>query len=161
MNGKIVHLTGNGHYDHPQHGRLFKHLYVFEDGQELSANHKTDASPFKVGDEVEFEVKGTNSYGSYGSVKRPDTDGKYTKSSSFGDDRSVIIERSWAMGQAVSMMGALPVRSHEAVVEYMKDVCVLAEAILLARDTFPKFDKDDAVRARWGAEMAAPGEMPF
>jgi len=160
MKGKIVHLTGNGHYDHPQHGRLFKHLYVFEDGQEMTANHKTEVSPFKEGDEVEFDVKGTNSYGSYGSVKKPDIEGKFTKSN-FGDDRSVIIERSWAMGQAVSMMGPLPIRTHKSVVEYMKDVCVLAETVLLARDTFPKFDKDDAVRARWGAAMAEPTEMPF
>jgi hypothetical protein len=160
MISKITHISPNGHYDSP-HGRLFKQQYVFEDGGELSANHKSENSPFKVGDEVEYEVNGTNSYGAWGKVRKPDTDGKYTKANAGGDDRSVIIERSWAMGQAVSMMGALPVRDHKAIVEYMKDVCILAQTILTARDTFPKFHQDDAVDARWGAQMAGKGEMPF
>lgn len=160
MISKITQITPNGHYD-SAHGRLYKQQYVFEDGGEISANHKTENSPFKIGDEIEYDIKGSNSYGNWGSVRKPDAEGKYTNGGAASDDRSVIIERSWAMGQAVSMMGALPVRNHKAVVEYMKDACVLAETILLARDTFPKFDKDDAVRARWGSAMAEPGEMPF
>jgi hypothetical protein len=161
MIAKITHISPNGHYDSP-HGRLFKQQYVFEDGAELSANHKTENSPFKVGDEVEYEVNGTNSYGAWGKVRRPDTDGKFTKSNSAGgDDRSVIIERSWAMGHAIQMLGPVPTRSHDAVLEYMNDACVLAQVILTSRDTFPKFDAQDAVRARWDSRMAKDGEMPF
>ena len=96
MISKITQITPNGHYDSP-HGRLFKQQYIFEDGAELSANHKTETSPFKVGEEVEYEIGGSNSYGSWGKVRRPDTQGKYNNSG--GDDRSVVIERSWAMGQ--------------------------------------------------------------
>ena len=161
MISKITHIAANGHYDSP-HGRLFKQQYAFEDGAELSANHKTEASPFKVGDEVEYEVNGTNSYGAWGKVRRPDSEGKYNNAGGGGgEDRSVVIERSWAMGQAISMMGALPVRDHKAIVEYMKDACILAQTILAARDTFPKFEQDDAVAARWGSKMAGKGEMPF
>tara|TARA_R110002167_G_scaffold68414_2_gene193050 strand:- start:6720 stop:7205 length:486 start_codon:yes stop_codon:yes gene_type:complete len=161
MIAKIKHITENGHYDSP-HGRLYKQMYTFDDSVEVSANHKSEASPFKIGEEVEYEIGGSNSYGNWGRVRKPDSEGKYTKSNTAADgDRSVVIERSWAMGQAVSMMGSLPARNHSAVVEYMKDMCVLAETILLARDTFPKFDQDDAVRARWGAAMAEDNEMPF
>ncbi len=161
MIAKITHITGNGHYD-GQHGRLFKQLYVFDNDVEVSANHKTEESPFSIGDEVEYEIAGTNSYGSWGKVRRPDSEGKYSKKSvTVGDDRSVIIERSWAMGQAISMMGAVPARNHKAIVEYMKDTCILADTILNARDTFPKFHQDDAVKSRWASEMASPDEQPF
>jgi len=161
MIAKIKHITGNGHYD-GQHGRLFKQLYVFDNDVELSANHKTADSPFSIGDEVEYEIAGTNSYGSWGKVRKPDAEGKYSKKSvTVGDDRSVVIERSWAMGQAISMMGSLPARNQDSVVEYMKDACVLAETILNARDTFPKFHQDDAVKARWASEMAGEDELPF
>ena len=78
MIAKIKHITGNGHYD-GQHGRLFKQLYVFDNDVEVSANHKTETSPFSIGDEVEYEIAGTNSYGSWGKVRRPDSEGKFSK----------------------------------------------------------------------------------
>ena len=140
MIAKITHITGNGHYD-GQHGRLFKQLYVFDDDVEVSANHKTETSPFKIGDEVEYEIAGTNSYGSWGKVRRPDQDGKYSKKSVTvgGDDRSVVIERSWAMGQAISMMGVLPSRNDSAIDAYFSLAGELAKTILSLRDTFPHY----------------------
>tara|TARA_R110000822_G_scaffold67112_4_gene163656 strand:+ start:9 stop:578 length:570 start_codon:yes stop_codon:yes gene_type:complete len=140
MIAKITHITGNGHYD-GQHGRLFKQLYVFDDDVEVSANHKTETSPFKIGDEVEYEIAGTNSYGSWGKVRRPDQDGKYSKKSvTVGtDDRSIIIERSWAMGQAISMMGVLPSRNDSAIDAYFSLAGELAKTILSLRDTFPHY----------------------
>ncbi len=139
MIAKITHITGNGHYDSP-HGRLFKQLYVFDDDVEVSANHKTEASPFKIGDEVEYEIVGTNSYGSWGKVRRPDKDGKYSKKSvTVGDDRSQVIERSWALGQAISMMGVLPSRNDSAIDAYFSLAGELAKTILSLRDTFPHY----------------------
>lgn len=67
---KITHVTGNGHYD-SNYGRLYKFEYTFDDGVTLSANHKTENCPFKNGDEVEYEIKGSNDYGSYGKVSKP------------------------------------------------------------------------------------------
>ena len=160
MIAKITQISANGHYDHPTHGRLFKQQYVFEDGEEVNANHKSEASPFQVGDAVEYEIKGSNSYGNWGSVRKPDAEGRFSGGGG-REDRSVVIERSWAMGQAVSMLGTLPARNHKAIVEYMKDACILAETFLTARDTFPKFHQDDAVAARWGADRADAGDLPF
>ena len=67
---KVKSVTANGTYDHPQHGTFYKYEYVFDDNQVLAANHKSQ-SPFKQGDTVEYLVKGTNEYGSYGTVSKP------------------------------------------------------------------------------------------
>ena len=140
MIAKITHITGNGTYNSP-HGMLYKQLYVFDDTVEVSANHKTEASPFKIGDEVEYEINGSNSYGAWGKVRRPDQEGKFSKKSVTvgSDDRSVIIERSWAMGQAISMMGALPTRNDSAIDAYFSLAGELAKTILSLRDTFPHY----------------------
>lgn len=50
---------------------FFKFDYEFEDGTSLAANHKENPAPFKVGDTVEYKVKGSNDYGSYGTVGKP------------------------------------------------------------------------------------------
>ena len=68
---KIKNIQGAGDYD-SKHGKLYKFEYEFEDGTILTANHKTQQSPFKIGDEAAYEVKGTNDYGSWGKVSKPD-----------------------------------------------------------------------------------------
>jgi len=139
MIAKITHITGNGTYNSP-HGMLYKQLYVFDDSVEVSANHKTEKSPFNIGDEVEYEINGSNSYGAWGKVRRPEQQGKFTKKPiTVGDDRSVVIERSWAMGQAVAMMGALPSRNDSAIDAYFSLAAELAKTILSLRDTFPHY----------------------
>lgn len=72
MLSEITQITGNGTYDGP-HGLLYKFEYSFKDGAILTARHKTPNSPFKVGDVAEYEIKGTNDYGSWGKVQKPDT----------------------------------------------------------------------------------------
>tara|TARA_R110002050_G_scaffold40941_1_gene99580 strand:- start:1100 stop:1756 length:657 start_codon:yes stop_codon:yes gene_type:complete len=164
MIAKITHITGNGHYDSP-HGRLFKQLYVFDDNVEVSANHKTEKSPFKIGDEVDYEINGTNSYGAWGRVRRPDQDGKYSKKSvtvgggrnNLDDDRSVVIERSWAMGQAISMMGVLPSRNDSAIDAYFSLAGELAKTILSLRDTFPHYKEgvfeSDTIPSKYNTKL--------
>lgn len=71
MTSKIKNIQGAGDYD-SKHGKLYKFEYEFEDGTILTANHKTQQSPFKIGDEAAYEVKGTNDYGSWGKVSKPD-----------------------------------------------------------------------------------------
>lgn len=67
---KVKNVTGNGTYD-SQYGLLYKFEYTFEDGQVLNANHKTSDGAFKIGEDVEYEIKGTNDYGSWGKVSKP------------------------------------------------------------------------------------------
>ena len=63
---------------------LYKFNYIMEDGTQLSGSHKTDKG-FAVGEDVEYEVKGSNSYGSYGSVGKPKEEGSnYSSGSNSG-----------------------------------------------------------------------------
>lgn len=62
----------NETYQSPN-GLLYKFNYEMEDGMKLVANHKTEQCPFKAGDEVDYHIKGSNSYGSWGAVKKPES----------------------------------------------------------------------------------------
>ena len=67
---KVKNVTGNVTWDSPN-GTLYKFEYTMEDGTVLTAQHKTQDGNFNIGDEVEYEVKGSNSYGSWGKVSKP------------------------------------------------------------------------------------------
>ena len=71
MKAKITNIQANGTYD-SKFGMLYKQEYSFDDGTVLTANHKTEGSPFKPGDEIEYEIKGSNDYGQWGKVGKPD-----------------------------------------------------------------------------------------
>lgn len=71
---KVKSVQGNGTYD-SQYGTLYKFEYHLEDGATFTANHKTD-SPLPVGTEVDYEIKGTNEYGSYGKISKHKEDFK-------------------------------------------------------------------------------------
>ncbi len=71
---KVKQIQSTGTYE-SQHGTLYKFEYLMEDESSLVANHKTKESPFSVGDEVDYHIKGTNNYGSWGSVKKPEQEG--------------------------------------------------------------------------------------
>jgi hypothetical protein len=83
------------------------------DGKTLTANHKTQVCPFKPGDDVEYEVKGSNSYGSWGTVKKPSLPGgsNYNRPYNSGGDSSLpafntqhaIIYQN-ALGQANTLL---------------------------------------------------------
>lgn len=49
---------------------FYKYIYEFEDTECISANHKVK-EPFKVGETVEYEIKGSSDYGSWGKVFKP------------------------------------------------------------------------------------------
>lgn len=70
---KVKSVQANGTYD-SNYGLLYKYEYEFEDGTVLTANHKSQ-NPFPVGEEIEYEVKGTNEYGSWGKVSKPKENG--------------------------------------------------------------------------------------
>ena len=66
---KVKSVQGNGTYE-SQYGILYKFDYEFEDGTYLSANHKSQ-NPFKVGETVEYNVKGNAGGMDYGTVSKP------------------------------------------------------------------------------------------
>jgi len=67
---KVKSVQPNGTYD-SAHGTLFKFEYEMEDGVVLAANHKSQDGFLKVSESVEYTIKGTNTYGNYGSVSKP------------------------------------------------------------------------------------------
>jgi hypothetical protein len=114
MKSKITNITGNGTFD-SKHGLLYKFEYTFEDGVTIAANHKTNASPFTIGQEIEYEVKGTNDYGAWGSVKKPDENFNNAASASANqnsqtsnDDRQKLIVAQSSLKAAVEFHNSTP-----------------------------------------------------
>ena len=99
MISKITNIQGAGTYD-SQYGTLYKFEYTFEDGTTLVANHKTQNSPFNVGDSAEYEVKGSNDHGSWGKVGKPDAN---PQRGGNDHDRQDAISRSVALNNAVQL----------------------------------------------------------
>ena len=157
MISKVKEVSPNGTWDSPN-GTLYKFDYLMDDGAELTANHKSPSCPFKAGDEVEYEIKGSNSYGSWGKVGKP---GGYQPRGQQSADTTERIERSWAMGHAVQMLGPLKAVNTKSVKAYMTEACRLADILLKARDTFPKFEEDEVVRSHWESQAAPEGDLPF
>ena len=120
---KVKSVTGNGSFE-SEYGALqesgkkllFSFEYEMEDGTILTANHKTDTSPFAIGTDVEYEVTKTHpEYGKSGKVKKPDT-GQYSGSNnsySKGDDsaRQLMIVRQSSLNRAVEII------SHNAAIQ--------------------------------------------
>ncbi len=65
---KVKSVQGCGTYD-SQYGVLYKYDYELEDGTSLVANHKK-AIALAVGTDVEYEIKGSNDSGSWGTVQK-------------------------------------------------------------------------------------------
>lgn len=94
MKTKVKSVQANGTYQ-SKFGLLYKFDYEFEDGKSLSANHKTQEGNFKPGDEVEYEIKGSNDYGSWGSVSKPKEEFKKN------DDVEIYIIRQSSLTRAI------------------------------------------------------------
>ena len=102
----VKEVTGAETYD-SAYGLLYKYEYTFEDGVTLTANHKKEGGNFQVGAEVEYEIKGNNDKGSWGTVKKPDS-GDYNASNSskaqVKDDIQLMIVRQNALGHATELL---------------------------------------------------------
>lgn len=162
MIGTVKEVQPNGTWDGPQ-GLLYKFAYLMEDGTEVTANHKSASCPFTAGDEVEYEVKGSNSFGAWGKVSKV---GGYTapmnpRGQKMDSDTQQRIERSWAMGHAIQILGPIGSVNTKSVKGYMTEACRLADILLKARDTFPKFELDEVVRSYWESQMASKEDLPF
>jgi hypothetical protein len=128
---KVKSVQGSGTYD-SKFGLLYKFEYQMEDNTVLTANHKTENS-FKVGDEVEYEVKGSNDYGSYGSVGKPKEQHQPQKSK---DDYVKGIEVGHAVNNAVNLICAgveLDVKdvnsNEEKIYKYAKTIMAISNRL--------------------------------
>ena len=103
---KVKSCQGAGDWSN-EHGTFYKFEYAMEDGTVLTASHKKQEG-FPIGAEIEYEIKGTNDHGSYGSVKKPDS-GNYSGSNASkggGDDsaRQLMIVRQSSLNRAVEIL---------------------------------------------------------
>lgn len=99
--------------DLPKHGEklLYKFEYEMEDGTILTANHKTNTSPFAIGAEVEYEVrKNDPQHGKSGKVSKPDSvnfksNGSSTPKGGVTEDlRQLMIVRQSSLNRAVEIL---------------------------------------------------------
>ena len=99
---KVASIQGAGTYE-GQHGILYSFDYSFDDETTLRANHKTTASPFSVGDEVDVIIRGSRDGFSWGQVKRPESLAYSSKPTSVDkfQDRQDIILNEWSIGRAL------------------------------------------------------------
>ncbi len=98
----------NETYQSPN-GLLYKFNYEMEDGSKLVANHKSEQSPFKEGDEVDYHIKGGNSFGNWGTVKKPDSNFSSTSQVAPTNNRNADtqdqIMRQSSLNRAVDALG--------------------------------------------------------
>lgn len=101
---KVKSVQANGTYEHAQHGLFYKYEYVMEDNIVLTVNHKKQ-QPFPVGSEVEYEIKGSNDYGSWGSVSKP-KENNFTPKFKYEADpkKQTIIVAQSSMTKAIDIL---------------------------------------------------------
>ena len=102
--------TVQDNVDLPNHGKklLYKFEYEFEDGVIMTANHKTNTSPFPTGTEVDYEVTKTHpEYGKSGRVKKPEqsnySGSNASNGSKGGDAVQLMIVRQSSLNRAVEV----------------------------------------------------------
>jgi len=105
---KVKSVQASGTFD-GKHGTLYKFEYTMEDDKTLTANHKSGDNYFKIGQEVDYEIKGTNDYGAWGTVKKPDSPDFQRNASSTPkggvteDLRQLMIVRQSSLNRAVEV----------------------------------------------------------
>jgi|VirMetMinimDraft_7_1064189.scaffolds.fasta_scaffold21794_3 hypothetical protein len=108
MVSKIESVTAAESYE-DKYGQKWAFVYTFEDGTVIKAAHKSQASPFKPGQEAEYEIKGEYEGMSRGSVKKPGFNGQAPSNQpaavSFNSpDRDERIGNQWAINAAIELL---------------------------------------------------------
>ena len=124
---KVKNVQSNGSFEN-QYGAeqpdgkklLFKFEYEFEDGVYLSANHKTNTSPFPVGSEVEYEVTSSNDFGKKGKVSKPEETSTFSGGKS--DSVQKYIVRQSSLNRAIEH---LSYKDHDLMTK--ENIVALAE----------------------------------
>lgn len=127
---KVKNVQGSGTFEMEINGNtvtLFKFEYEMEDGTILTANHKTDTSPFPIGSEVEYNVTKTHpEYGKSGKVSKPGSNNYNNSNASKADPKvqGMIVKQN-ALGHATELL------KHNAIMDNGKmksdDVMALAQ----------------------------------
>ena len=88
---KIESIQGKGTWDGP-HGLLYQYEVSFHDGTVGEVNSKTNPPPYKVGDEIYYEVKSNNErWGKKLKVsKNPPQQGGYSPQPNPNKDKQII-----------------------------------------------------------------------
>ena len=136
MKAIVKSVQSTGSFDMEIEGKgtitLFKFEYEFEDGTILTANHKTNTSPFPAGTPVEYEVKKTHpEHGKSGSVKKPDS-GQHSGSQGGFDGidpmfKQRMIVKQNALGHATELLKHNSIMDGEGAKMKADDVIALAE----------------------------------
>ena len=106
MISKIKNIQGDGSWE-SNYGTLYSFEYEFEDGTVLKANHKTQQSPFQIGQEAEYEITKQNEYGKSGKVKKPEQK-QQKKDDSFWEEKDRKIAIGHAINNAVQIVVGIP-----------------------------------------------------
>jgi hypothetical protein len=129
---KVASIQGAGTYESP-HGLLYSFDYSFDDGSSLRANHKSQASPFNIGDEVEVVVKGTKEDFSWGNVRKPQPEGGYSNTSSTSNSVSRFHDREELKQQRIMSQWAIRLAMEWEMNQSPPDRVNLKSAISLAK----------------------------
>jgi hypothetical protein len=68
----VISVTPNGTYESKHgHGLFYKFDYVMQDGTAITGKHKSADKYIKEGEDAAYVIKGSNDYGTWGSVSKP------------------------------------------------------------------------------------------
>lgn len=98
MTSKIKAITANGNWT-GKYGTMYSFKVTFEDGVTIEANSKTDQPPYKVGDEMSYEVTNDDpKFGAKGRVFKPDA-GQFSNNAApaVNGNRDAIIMKQTAL----------------------------------------------------------------
>jgi hypothetical protein len=117
MTSKIKAIVPNGNWN-GKYGTMYSFKVTFEDGVTIEANSKTDQPPYKVGDEMSYEITNDDpKFGAKGRVFKPEA-GQYSNNASpaANGNRDAIIMKQTALKCAAEFNAQRNV-TLEAVIE--------------------------------------------
>lgn len=127
MKTTVTAVQGAGTFE-SKFGLLYKYEYTFADGVTLTANHKKEGGNFNVGDEVEYEIKGKNDYGSWGKVTKPDFENRPSVGTKFTGNKDRIIARQSSLKVALDYLHQKGFNSTDQV-DQLQELTYVAEFI--------------------------------
>ena len=98
MTSKIQSIVPNGNWS-SKYGTMYSFKVGFEDGVTLEVNSKSEQPPYKVGDEMSYEITNDDpKFGAKGRVFKPDA-GQFSNNArpAVGDARDMMIMKQTAL----------------------------------------------------------------
>ena len=98
MTSKIQSILPNGNWS-SKYGTMYSFKVGFEDGVTLEVNSKSEQPPYKVGDEMSYEITNDDpKFGAKGRVFKPDA-GQFSNNArpAVGDARDMMIMKQTAL----------------------------------------------------------------